>query len=358
MSLITVADLTFEPEQAKALADVIKERSFSNKELTYLHTIIEPIEAKKKIPYLGHFGLLGKAAPANCDPVPQEANIPGSEKEWDPEEALLYVTQCYKPLMESFWVYAMNKGIKRPDLTGTDFELFVSERFGEAQLEAILRWIWFGDRDAETYNGTPAGQLTNGTEEDYWTLIDGFWKQIFAIVAADSARRITIAQNDEATYAAQAFDATDTTNKVATEIFAQLITGSDFRMRDQKGNRIIATQSLVDQYARELRSVGVDASFERIEAGYRTLQFEGVEIVAFPFWDRMIRTYFDSGTKWHLPHRALFIDRSNLVVGTDAVKGLAEAEVFYDKVKELNHWKSRFMLDAKIVEDKMIQVAY
>lgn len=357
MSLFTAADLTFEPEQAKALADVIKEKSFSTPELTTFHTIMEGIEAKKKIPILGHFGLLGKEG-AGCNPVAQSANIPGSEKQWDPAQALIYVTQCYQDLMDSFWVYSMNKGVRRPDLTDTDFADFVADRLGVAQKEAILRWIWFGDVDAETVDGTPAGNLTSGQQEDYWTLIDGFWKQIFAIVTADSARKVAISENDEATYAAQAFSAADTTAMKVTGIFQDMIYNSDYRMRDQ-GGIIIATQSLVDQYARELRSVGTDLSFKRIEGGYTSIAFEGTQIYAFPFWDRMIRTYFDTGTKWHLPHRALFVNKDNLVIGTDSTRdGLQATQVFYDQVTDLNHWKSRFMLDAKVIVDSEIQAAY
>lgn len=354
--MFDVTQFTFNPEQAQSLADVIKEKSFYTPELSLFHTIVEPIETRRKIPYLGHFGLLGKAG-AGCNPAPETPNILGTEKEWDPQQALIYVTQCYDDLMESFWVYGMNKGVKRPDLTNTDYADFIGDRLGVAQKEAILRWIWFGDTDAETTDGTPAGNLTAGTQEDHFTLIDGLWKQIFAIVAADSARRIEISENAEATYDAQKFATADTEAMKVTGIFQDMIYGSDFRMR-AAGGMIICTQSMFDQYAKELRGVTVDSSYKRIEAGYTSLAFEGTKIIAFPFWDRMIRTYFNTGTKWHLPHRAIYIDKSNILVGTDKASGLAETEVWYNRETELNHWKSRFMLDAKIAEDTMIQVAY
>jgi hypothetical protein len=357
MSVITAGDLTWNGEEIKSLSEAIYEDVFPKPELTKLHTIVSGIKAKKQIVFLGALGLVG-IKQTGCSITPNSGGITMSEKFWDPEYVGDRFQQCWTDLKESFFIWGLKNGKDKANLDKTDFANFFSERLADAIFEMIYRIAWFNDTDAALVTDSPAGTVTAGTTIGYFNIIDGFWKQAFAIVAADANRKVAIAANAEASYAAQAFDSTDTTNKVAETIFQDLKYNADFRLREQPNLVIICTMSLVDQYAKELRSRNLEASFERIEGGYTSLKFEGIEIIGVSIWDRMIRTYFDNGTKYHLPHRAILTTKENLQIGTEEVGNLSDFEPFYDQTTKLFNVDFGFNIDAKIIEDYKIQVAY
>ena len=356
-SLINPANLTFNGEEIKTMAEAIMEKVFTKPAITEFHTIEEDIVAKKQIAFLGLLNKITKKD-AGCGTGVTTTNIPMSEKFWDPEQVKIWLQQCHRDLEASFWVYAKNRGLNVADLTATDFARFVVDRMSDAAFEDALRIVWFNDTAAGNYNSSPAGVITNGVSLGDYNIIDGLWKQLFAIVAADSTRRVTIAANAEATFALQDSVLNASNGIAAKNIFNSLMNNADYRLRGASDKVLIATQSLVDAYANYLESVGVDASYVRIENGFSTLRYRNLEIIGFDFWDRTIRADFSNGTKWFLPHRAVLTTKSNLAVGFDASSGVSDFDVFYDKTTELTNFKGAYKVDAKVLEDYMIQVAY
>jgi hypothetical protein len=359
MSIITAADLTWNGEEVKALSEAIYEGVFPKPEITKFHTIVSGIKAKKQIVLLGALGLVGLKQ-TGCSITPNSGGITMSEKFWNPEYVGDRFQQCWTDLKESFFIWGLKNGKDKANLDKTDFSNFFSERLEDAMAEMIYRIAWFNDTDASLASDSPAGTVTAGTTIGYFNIIDGFWKQLFAIVTADSARKTTAlsSRNGQATFALQAFTADDTTNKVAETCFQNLKYEADFRLREEPGLIIVATQSVVDQYAKELRSRNIDASFTRIEGGYTSLEFEGIEIIGISLWDRMIRTYFSNGTKYYLPHRAVLTTKENLQIGVEEVGNLSELDPFYDQTTKLFNVDFGFNIDAKVIEDYKVQVAY
>lgn len=359
MSIITASDLTWNGEEIKQLSEAIYEGVYSKPELTKFHTIVSGIKAKKQIVLLGALGLVGLKQ-TGCSITPNAGTITMSEKFWDPEYVGDRFQQCWTDLRESFWVWGLKPGVEKADLGKTEFSAFFSERLEDAMQEMIYRIAWFNDTDASLVSASPAGTVTAGTTIGYFNIIDGFWKQLFAIAVADTARKTTAlsSRNAQATFALQAFTSDDTTNKVAETCFQNLKYEADFRLREEPNLVIVATQSLVDQYAKELRSRNIDASFERIEKGFTSLKFEGIEIIGVSIWDRMIRTYFSNGTKYYLPHRAVLTTKENLQIGVEEIGNLSELDPFYDQTTKLFNVDFGFNIDAKIIEDYKVQVAY
>jgi hypothetical protein len=360
MSVITAADLTWNGEEVKALSEAIYEGVYSKPELTKFHTIVSGIKAKKQIVLLGALGLVGLKQDS-CSVTPNAGTITMSEKFWNPEYVGDRFQQCWTDLKESFFIWGLKSGKDKANLDKTDFAMFFSERLEDAMKEMIYRIAWFNDTDAALVTDSPAGTVTAGTTIGYFNIIDGFWKQLFAIVAADSTRKdssLLATKNAQATFSAQAFDSTDTTNKIAEVTYQNLKYSADFRLREEAGLIILSTQSLVDQYAKELRSRNIDASFTRIEGGYTSLEFEGIEIIGISIWDRMIRTYFSNGTKYYLPHRAVLTTKENLQIGVEEVGNLSDFEPFYDQTTKLFNVDFGFNIDAKVIEDYKVQVAY
>jgi hypothetical protein len=353
MSVIDVSEITFNGEEIRSLSEAIYEKVFNKPAYSEFHTIVPGIEAKKQIALLGRLGLIGKKG-TGCNPTSGSFNIPMSEKFWNPEEVEVRLEQCYKDLQESFFVYGQQKGIARPDLTASDFMNFIEDRMNDALEEAVYRIAWFNDTDADLVTASPAGKLTAGTDKTFFNIIDGFWKQIFTIVTADSSKRYTITENAAGSHSAQDNLASD----AALKALRALYQNADKRLKGDPNKVFVITDSLYDNLETYLESQQVSSSFDRIEAGSNGLRYRGVPIIKFDFWDRYIRAYFDNGTTYHLPHRAVLTTKENLQIGVESTDSLSKLDIFYDKKSKLNFVDSLFKIDSKVVEDYMVQVAY
>ena len=349
---------TFNDVQIMDFKELIYEDVFQKPDLRTFFTIQENILAGKKIGIVQRMTEIGRSK-GSCDTTETDVEIPTIEKVWAPCSWGDRIPLCSADLEDQFIVWGLNKGIRRSDLTDTDYADFISEQVSDGMLESLYRLVFFGDTDADTVDASPAGQLTSGTDKELFTCHDGVWKQVFAIVTADSNRKVTISKNAEATYALQEFDATDTTNNVATGIFRDLITKSTLKARANNARVIICTQSLADQYTNELEvASGVTPSWEIISNGISSLKRRNTTIIALPKWDDIIKTYFDNGTKYYLPHRALMIDKANMVIGCEGESQLSELDMWYDKKTKKNYVDFLSKLDTKIIQDIMVQAAY
>jgi hypothetical protein len=238
--------------------------------------------------------------------------------------------------------------------------MFLQERVSDALIEEAYRIIWFSDVDAADVNASPPGVLTAGTDPLYFNKIDGMFKQLFAIVAADAARLTSglTSRNGQASFAAQEFTAADTTARVVTNTLQNMRYGSDYRLRAMPNQMYVVTQSVADQYERELTEANVSFTTERLENGITVLKSGGIEVFGFQFWDRIIRTYESDGTKYNLPHRAVLLTKENMQVGTEDVANLSEMATIYDPIKKDMHLDTAYDIDAKIIEDYLVQAAY
>lgn len=359
MGVLNPAQITWNGKEVMAMNEAIFESIFVNPALDEVHTIVTGIVAKQQIAYLGLLGLVGKKG-QGCDPESDTASAPMSEKFWLPESIQMRLEECWTTYNASFFVWGQNKGFKRADLTNTDVMAFIEERAGTALDEAKLRHAWFGDTDAALVTDSPAGVITAGTDLDFFNAIDGFFKQMYAIVATTPATKAaSITKNAGVSYSAQAFDATDTTNKVVMGYMQEVLDEADTRLSDREDKMFLVTKSVYDQLKREYKSYGnVADSFLMNINGVPTLTFDGVPVRKFSFWDRMIRTYQNNGTTWYQPHRIMLTTKANLQIGVESEEALRQLDSFYDKKSKLNIIDAQFLMDAKIVEDYMISVGY
>jgi len=358
MAVITPSDLTFNGEEVKSLSEAIMTSAFETPALTEFHTIVTGIEAKKQVAILGLLGLVGKKS-SGCAPDENPGQIANSEKFWDPEYIEDRFAMCWKDLKDTFFIWGLKKGVKKADLTSTDFANFLEDRLKVAIKESVFRHAWFGDTAIAHYNDSPAGVLKNGIDEDYFNVIDGLWKQIFAVIATTASQKVAITKNSGASYAAQAFDATDVTDGTITNVMQKMLDDADTRLSEQEQPVFIVTKSVADQYKRERRkATGIEIAYTRVEEGWDMLQVDGKIIHVFSFWDRTIKAYFDNGTKLHLPHRILLTTVENIQVGTEEESTLSELNPFYDETLKKYFVDFGFNLDAKIIEDYKLMAAY
>lgn len=359
MPILNPADLAFNGEEVRDLQEATYEMVFQKPEFTLFHTFVEGIKAKQQIVILGLLnGLTGKGD-GGCDPVANPNSITNTQKFWDPVTISDRITECWKDLQEIFFIYGTQNGIKKQNLTKTDFFNFLMERRADSLIEEVFRHVWFGDTAADN---VPGGVITAGVDLDFFNKIDGYWEQIFVIVGADADRQTLglDSRNGQATYADQLFTAADTTNRVVTNTLQNMRFGADTRLRKGGAGELmyVATQSVSDQYERELIAAQAPFSIEYLENGIQIIKSGGIDVVSFEFWDRMIRDNYDNGASYFLPHRAVLLTKANMQIGTEASGTLSEMDVIYDPTTKKNHLDTSYDLDAKIIEDYKIQVAY
>lgn len=356
-TLVNPAQVDWDGKQVMSMTEAIFHSTYANPELTTFHNIVENIVARQQIVYLGTLSKISKAD-TGCGGSPTTKLIDMEQKHWDPARVKFWLEQCADDLEESFWVWGLDNGIKRKDLTQGDFATFVMQRVEEALVEDIQRIVWFNDPDHTNVTSSP-GLLTAGVDTTDYTIIQGLWSQIYDIVGADAARRYTITENNAGTYTLQDTLATDR----ALLTLRNLYQNADKRLKHSKNKFFILTDSLVDNYQTYLESQGVDMSFVRIQEGQRGqfdtgLRFRGIPIFCFDFWDRTIRADFDNGTTWYQPHRAILVEKANIPVGVDGVEAMKTMTQFYLPKEETTNWKGAYKIDTKVLKDYMIQVAY
>lgn len=361
MALITPAQLSFDGDQAKSLSEIIFAKQFKNPSIELFHTIVEGIKAQKQIPLASQLsGLVGKQT-SLCNMTNATNTITMSEKFWSPKTHADRLAACYTDFKDSFANYGMKNGVMEADLSELDLWNYISDDLLAYKVaEMVLVSAWFGDTDAATVSDSPAGVLTAGTNTAYFNKIDGFWKQLFAIVAGDSDRKSTglATKNGQSTFANQKFNSTDTTNKVVMNTLDLMATDADLRLRDQDSQAYIVTQSVLDQYKRELKNANIAFTTERFENGIEMVECDGKPVYGFSLWDRIIKAYYSDGTKYYLPHRAVLTTKENIQIGVDSIGTLAEFDGHFDKVTKMNYIDFAVNLDAKVIEDELVQLAY
>lgn len=345
---------TFSGKEIQQLNEGIFESVYKLPELNEFHEVKTGVKAQEKIALFGLLGMVGTKGGDDCTTAVDTNQISGSEKEWAPVQIDVRLTQCVKNLLPSFHAWATKNGVNKPDMIGSAWLMFVEERLTYAMHEAVLRIAWFSDTTHEDVGSTPSGLLTSGTTKTYFNSINGFWNQIFAIVTGDSTRRYTISENALATKALQLVLGAST----GLTVYRNLINGADMRLRNQPDKVIISTQSLYDNYADYLESQGNDASFLRLESGFEALRYRNTLIIPFEFWDRTITTYFDNGTTYHRPHRAVLTVPENLQIGLEEDGSYSTFEIWYEKKEKTNYIDAEFSIDAKVIENYLIQTAY
>jgi hypothetical protein len=353
MAILNPNDLSFHGEELRSIREAIQEAVFNKPALTEFHTIYEDLVTKKQIAFLGRLGKITRAD-EGCSSTPLSAGITMSEKFWEPERFEVWLQECYTNLEDTFFVWSKNRGLSEPDLTGTDFAAFLVERITDAMSEDVQRIAWFSDKNIASIDDTPTGVLSSGVSPLDYNVIDGFWKQLFAIGTANPNQVYTISENSQPNYIDQDDLATDR----AFKVYSALLNKADYRLRSATNKVIVSTQSLVDNYATYLESQGNDASFIRIEEGFSVLRYRNQNIIGYDLWDRYIRSDFDNGVTYDLPHRAVYTTISNLALGVDQASALADLDQWFERKDKTTNFRGGFKMDAKVLESYMVALAY
>ena len=331
--------------------DFFLEPAFEKPAITQWHTVDQNIKAKQQIAFLNRYAKTGINDSGCGDPVNQ-ANLTASEKQWDPADILVELTQCQTDLQNLAFRLANGTGINRTDLNQNDAWFDMQQDFvTDNSVENALRRAYFGDTTTE------ASDLANGaTDVPFYTNYNGFFKQITDGVAGNSIINISIAENGLGTVAAQKALGAST----AFDTFEALVNNSDTRLAGMSGNVIVCSRNMYNNYASYLRRQGVDLSFQRIEDGFTSLDYNGIPVFEFNLWDRYAEDFIVGGAYGAKApiNFAFMTNPENMRFGIDAVGSLTQVDFIYDNIKREMITRVMSTEDVKILRDYLIIAAY
>lgn len=352
-SKIDFSGLTLNSEEARETSELVFEQTYMRPEIAQVHGVQTGVVMDKYIPIFGQFGLFGKTDPGSCSVNTETGQITPTEKQWTPVLISYRLAHCQADVSNllKFWKRS-RIAAKTWEEVDNEMLAFLTDRVTDANVQAILRLASFGDTAADTVaNG---GVLTNGTTKTYFTPFNGLWKQVFTDQAGSAvSHRYEITENAGGTYADQGNLADDR----ALDVFRDLYTKIDARA--YQGNLVFqVTRSLFNNWQKFLEDKSLVFMLDRTEDGATKWSYRGIPIIVRYDWDRFIQTYFDNGTTWNLPHRAILTDINNIPIGTSDEESLSMLDAFYDRTDKTHYTDVAFKLDQKNLLEYGLAVAY
>lgn len=353
-SKIDFSGLTLNSDEARETSQLVFEQTYARPEIANVHGIQTGVVMDRYIPILGQFDLVGLIDPGSCSVNTETGQISASEKQWTPKLISYRLAHCQADVSNllKFWQRA-RIAAKTWEEVDNEMLAFLTDRITEATMQAILRLSSFGDTAADTVaNG---GVLTNGTTKGYFTPFNGLWKQVFTDQAGSAvSKRYEITANAGGTYV----DQQNLGDADALNMFRYLYNNIDARAFEGQNLVFQITRSLFNNWQDFLEDKSLVFMLDRTEEGATKWSYRGIPIIVRHDWDRFIRTYFDNGTSWYLPHRAILTDINNIPIGTSDEESLTSLDAFYDRTDKTHYTDVAFKLDQKNLLEYGIAVAY
>lgn len=356
MALIDVKSFTADNGSLKMLSELIFLATVAAGSLDKVATVLGGVQNGKKINGVAGIGLIGSAS-TGCETTYQSLSLKGIEKTWNLGEWEIPLKLCYDEIKGKLMGLSLKQGIAIEDMRSDEFVTGVVEPLLRTAIEQMLwRLAWFGDKSAT--NVTSGGVITDGVDLKYFTLIDGFWKQIFSAITENPRHRVTIAANSQATLAGQ-FDGLYTKG-VVTKIFDDLKRVADSRLWNKQRVQVVATKSLVDALEWDVKETnkGGDLAYTDLLNGMQLTKYRGMDIVSCPIFDTMIAENENKGATLNLPHRAVLCSAADLLVGTGSTNSLDQVNMGYNEENGHIWLKAKDTIGAVIVEDNLLAAAY
>lgn len=353
--------LTLNAIESEELSGFIVEQVYARPEFSAVHGQFKTgIKMKQQIVFASLMGKVGlKKGGTTCSRQTSGAESVLTEKYWNPEGIEDTIILCPDKLNSLFKAYfgKINSYKERYEIEGSDLEIFVTILVEEAMTELIWRAAWFGDTEVAEAEEAAAGLVSAGNVK-FYDYFDGLWKQIFEAVTATTVERYTISKNAETTIAAQmALGVGD-----ANAIFEGMRAKADPRLKAMPDAKIFVTNSLFENQRQYLESKSLAFTLDVNMSGFSELTWQGNTIVNMEtVWDKDLYADFVDNTDneaYYLPHRAVYTIPENIPLGTLNENDMSELEIWYEKKERENNIAFGFDLDAKLLEEDLIVVAY
>ena len=342
---------TFSAEEIRAVKELLWDEVIQAPEVSLIHTIFEGIEYDKEIGFIGKGGLVGVAQQTgDGDPVAQAYSISTRKIKWTPKGWEILIHQKRVDIEATAAVYSMKTGTSYNDFTSSDYMNIILEALATSVKDFIIRLFWFNDTAED--NIANGGKLTAGIDKKYFTMIDGFWKQLLLQITVNPKQKVAIAENAAATYALQ--ELAPASAKTALQ---GLRYKAPLQTRNSKTAMILCTQTVYDANEQSLQGTVIESMYTNLTEGVKVLKIGGIPLFPVPTWDAMIGEFYDTGAKLNNPHRALFISKDLLAVGVDSISSFGDMKVWYNDDQRKVKTEAMGKADAKILNPAFFQLA-
>lgn len=358
-SKINISALTKNPVEVGEMGEFIVERVFQDPTLSAIHTVWTGIKMKEQIVFAGQLGLTG-IKDTSCTRPNSGASSVLTEKYWEPENVGDTLVHCQTDVDALFKAYytKIQQYAQKFDITGTELEQFLSVLLTEAAQKAVWRIAWLGNKTVAAAGAATAGLKAVGNVK-FYNHINGLFEQIFAAVTAGTlTAKYTIDENAQATIPLQTTLAAGRAN----EIFEELWTLADSRLRGDATAQLLVSRGIFENYRKYLQSKGENFSIEYTMEGFPSLKWNGKNVINMEnVWDLRLQADFVDNTvnnAYYLPNRVVLSTPANLPIGTLNESDMTSLENWFEKKERQMYTAYGFSLDAKMLEEYMIAVAY
>lgn len=118
----------------------------------------------------------------------------------------------------------------------------------------------------------------------------------------------------------------------------------------------LVSQSIYDNYYEALEDGGINTDMAKniMINGLPVLRYRGIPVIAVD-WDSSLAADFPAA---YYPHRIIYTELDNLVLGIDAVSEFNQSEFWYNKDEQENRFRMQLKMGTNYVFNKMTSVAY
>lgn len=341
------------PQLMQDLSDIVVEEVIT-RGIISRHVEVVKAENGKRVPILFPLSKIGKPS-RGCAPEVDSATAKLIEKTWNLKPWDFRLMQCYQDVENALYNLGLKEGVDRPDMNGTPLMELLLRLVEGAVDEMLNRFLWFGD--------TTGASLPSGSADaEYFKVVDGIWKQIAEMVAANNGiKHIAIAANAEATEAEQMAAEVD-----AFAILSDVVNNAPLALRNADASRkqVLVTDAFLTKLKMQLlkQNICTESQFTMREKGIQTVKLLGLEISSVPYWDKEIAESFNNGTKLDNPYRVLYSTRDNLLLGfpvlDDQSRTFDDFRAWYDQKDRHMYIDGMGRLDVMAVRPELISVAY
>lgn len=342
-----------QPENIGSVKDAINETTFNDEKLEKFVTF-KKVKDKDPIALIGAMEMVGKKG-GGCNPTFDEVGIANSLNRWELNEWQAPLKICYDAMKGTIAEFDLKTGSDIADISGTAVEDVYLDKLNTALTEMAWRFGWFGDKAAK--NVGSSGKITDGVATDKFDVCDGLFKKLFAVGTKNAAQVTTIAANNESTTTAQKSKLL--AKGTATDIFDHILMDADSRIVDDPDAVLMVTRSLADALTYDIkRTYSQIMPWEKVFNGFETATYNGIKIARVSIWDRMINAYEKGTATLNLPHRAVFCNPKQLMIGTDTGGAIDTLRNWFNPDTREYRIDIQGKMGTALLEENLIHLAY
>ena len=351
--------LNLSAKENQDFASFVSEQIFQRPDLKMLHKVFTGVKMDEQIILASALGKTGVKGDSNCARKSSGASIVLSEKKWQPkgiEETLIHCNAKLNGLFKAYFD-KITAYKEKYDITGTNEEVFISLLLEKSAIENVYRSVWFADTNVDAADGTTAG-LKDIADVKFYDYFDGIFKQIFDGVSTGKIKRYIITANTAATPEAQEeLNAGD-----SVTFFEGVWKNADPRLKADPNAIMYVSEAIFENYRQYLQSKGENFTIDYTQEGFQSLKWNSKKVINMAtIWGGYPKEDFVDNTTnnaYYLPNRIVFSTPENLPIATMNENDFTEIESWYERKDREFYLSYGFSLDAKVIEEYMISVAY